>query len=359
MIEMALTTPQHWRPLPWSTTKVRISNDVRRCVVFLGDCDVDGSPPSFEPYATAFLMSQHGVPGATYLVTAKHCVKDGDPFWIRMNAKDGARLIPIESPEWIFHTDDTVDLAVMEFAPPAGCLFVPVWDDPVRVYPGHEWSSGFGPGDLTYTIGLFRAHGGTKKNIPLVHTGHIAAFSEDEKIEVDDWDDPTGKKRKLIDAFIVQCSAMPGSSGSPVFVRKPVEVLDERHTHDRRGKTTKGFSYVAHTPPQAYGPVRLLGVWRGSWELPEKDFRARATIRYPAGYGTIVPGEKIEEILNMPHVKEKRDKAAQASQEARRAKKETPVADSVPRPRKSTKKVFDATLKRMLDTPPDPRVKNK
>jgi hypothetical protein len=346
---------------------VRISNDARRCVVFLGECHVEGDPAQFRPLASGFLIRRRAlVWEPVYLVTAKHCLREfvGGDFWVRMNTEEGARVHWIESPDWIFHEDPNVDLALLEWPLPTDSRYcVPYSTDEIPSDPGSDDRSGSscGPGDLTYMVGLFRTHRGRSKNIPLVHTGHIAAFSDDEKIEVEDWDNPEDETAsRFIDAYIVQCLALEGSSGSPVFVRRAADTRDrdEKHTHNQRGEMHFSNSMFVREPPKAYGPVHLLGMWRSSWELLPSDRIGYTRIRYPTGYGTVVPGEKIIEVLEMPKQKAKREQAREEAKRKATKGIEKSVGDSLPS-RRASKSAFDKILRRMLDTPPDPRVKNK
>jgi hypothetical protein len=362
MIEMTLAPAQYWQPFPWSTTKVRISDDARRCVVFLGDCDQSGDAASFEPFATGFLMRPPSIAigESVYFVTAKHCVQDCNPFWIRLNAEKGSQLMLIEEPDWVFHDDQTVDVAVMEF-PLIGkgrhSSFLSAW---WGRNVSKKWNEhNFGPGDLTYTVGLFRNHRGESRNIPLVHSGHIAAFYEDEKIRVKDWGDRSNAPKDIyIDAYVVQCAAMPGASGSPVFVRETEQAAAKRHVHEQRSATQGTPITTTSEPkhrwasdmPTAYGDLYLLGLWHGSWEADGLEM-GQSIVRNPAGYGIVVPAEKIMEVLDMPKLKDRRDELAAKKRAAKT--KTLPVADSLPR--KVVKKRFDDTLKKMLDTPPDPK----
>jgi hypothetical protein len=353
-----------YQPDPWSSTKVRISNEARRCVVFLGICDPSGDPRSFEAFGTGFLVYEHGIPAdfGTYLVTAKHVVSDGHPFWIRMNTTDGgSQLFLIEEPDWTFHEDETVDLAVMEFVPPSGTLYLPLYELPLRPHRDSMLTvpGTVGPGDITYTVGLFEHHAGQAKNIALVHTGHVAAYP-DEPVEVADWDAPEGSgKIKLIEAYVVQCAAMPGSSGSPVFVRTGAIATDFTHIHDKHGSAKPGpMTRTTDKWPVGYGVLSLLGMWQGSWELPQTIFVNRTKVRFPAGYGTVVPGYKIREILKMPKLSERHAARKSAYDEAKKQAKGSHEPDSL-KTSKMTKHVFDTTLKKMLETPPDPRVKSK
>jgi hypothetical protein len=238
-------------------------------------------------------------------VTNKHCARND--FYVRINIRGGAIVIPFDSPAWILHPDPTVDLAMLEFNDPIDSECAPFSAGSIPSSPSYR----YGPGDLTYTVGLFRAHGGRARNIPIVHTGNIAAFSEDERIEVSDWESGRETGTKLIEAYVVQCSASPGSSGSPVFVRSTAKAVDLGHTHDKRGKAIEDRFGFTRDAVQAYGPLQLLGVWRGSWELPQSDFVRGAQIRYPAGYGVVVPGGKIEDILELPVVQARRDEESE------------------------------------------------
>lgn len=345
---------------------MRISDDARKCVVFLGDCDPSGDPAEFAPFATGFLLRPWTAARVeyVYLVTAKHCVQEGLPFWVRVNSEDGSELILFEDPEWVFHQDITVDVAVMHFPLVGKGRYASsraAWGGSQIMKRWHEHA--FGPGDLTYTVGLFTNHHGESRNIPLVHSGHIAAFYEDEKIRVRDWNPGKNPNEHIyIDAYVVQCAAMPGASGSPVFVRETERAAAERHIHEQsqprkdghNAKTGEPTQWAGGGPdiPNAYGGLHLLGLWHGSWEADGLMIGAgRSIVRNPAGYGIVVPAEKIIEVLDMPKLKGPRE---EAEAKARAAKARTlPVADSMPR--KEIQQRFDSTLKRMLDTPPKPK----
>ena len=273
-------------------------SEALRCVVFLGHADTDDSPQSFEPRATGFFVVQPLGDGEffTVLITARHCVRAWfeDPFHIRFNGSSEGLLTKVENPSWLLHDNPDVDVAAMVIRWPAGAE--------TRAVPTHmllpEKRLGvgdMGPGDLTYTVGLFTYLSGKRTNVPLVHTGHIAAFPGEERIPFPDWDYPASKPKKFreVEAFIVQCSAMPGASGSPVFVRKPVMAADIGHVHDVNGRTA-----TARVPPMGYGAMFLLGMWQGAWELDTARFVGTFEVRDPAGYGLVVPAQRILEILD-------------------------------------------------------------
>jgi hypothetical protein len=331
---------------------VRLSNDARKCVVFLGIAE-DGDPDRFEPLATGFFITWTAFTGpgrsVGYLVTAKHCVTGAlsDPFDIRFNDKDGSFVFHIEQPEWHFHSDPSVDVALLELEPPKESDN-DRFPDRLAVTHGSVPET-FGLGDLVYTVGLFTWHRGRSRNIPLVHAGHIAALPQDDRVLVRDWDEPNNRAaRKQIEAFVVQCPTMPGSSGSPVFVRRSMPAAHHRHWHEPES----GDNYTpTNWPPNGYSrEVYLLGLWHGAWEINEGDVIGMTAVRHPAGYGIVVPAYKILEVLDVPKLKERREKLIDRYVQAEEAG--LPIADSAPNPDEIRR---DTVLHNLLSTPPAPR----
>ena len=113
---------------PWDDDILRISEDTRKTVLFLGwqkAGPIDEAP--IDPKGTGFLINgdpKRGLPGL-FLVTAKHVANRlVPPFVLRVNKKGGgAGLIHIERPEdieWCFHpTIETVDIAVTSIRLPS------------------------------------------------------------------------------------------------------------------------------------------------------------------------------------------------------------------------------------------------
>jgi hypothetical protein len=110
----------------------------------------------------------------------------------------------------------------------------------------------------------------------------------------------------------------------------------------------------------------LLGLWQGAWEAPPDEVRAAQSnmTAVPVGVGIVAPARRIVEVLSLPEVKAMRDETLAAS--------ELPAADpqSVPIPRElapdepddsdwrdpaEAARLRDATLRRMLNTPPKPQ----
>lgn len=323
---------------------MRLSDDPRKCVIYLGhaipntDCEID-------PVGTGFLVHM-GVPGGTYLVTAGHVARDyltNCPFDVRLNQRKPkhARLKHYDTARWFYHpTDDTVDVAVMPF----GALD---WAD-VTWFPYKHFLSEFklgtkriGAGDFAYTVGILHFMHGTTRNMPAVHTGHIVLMPDGEPIPITNWRDEN-KDPMHIDAYLVQSSALPGSSGAPVFARR---TLDTRMLIPTLDKNPLVVSLV--------GSLWFLGVWRGAWfgeadeglRMPKRIREAKV----PVALGTVVPAIRVAEILNSPELVKMRGQAKREQDLSR-----SPEATAIPRPNHG-----DEILRVMLNTPHKPLTKSK
>jgi hypothetical protein len=167
---------------------VRLSRDFTRNVVFLGlERTGAADDAAIDPKGIGFLIRGEAIKGAeTYLATAKHVVtKLGFPFVVCFNATNGgARLVRFASSEqiqWHDHPDQTVDLAVAR-------INCPNWADNVQyeladiVQKEGPLREAAGAGDVVYIVGLFHRVYGTKKNMPVTHTGTIALIPGSERI---------------------------------------------------------------------------------------------------------------------------------------------------------------------------------
>jgi hypothetical protein len=87
--------------------------------------------------------------------------------------------------------------------------------------------------------------------------------------------------------------------------------------------------------------VRLLGVWQASWEASPDEVLAAEIgkdMTVPVGMGIVVPSHRISEILEMPKVKEHRQKIvehfkrldAAAPQPVGRPRASSPATDANP-----------------------------
>lgn len=268
---------------------VRLADDYRRSVVFLGFPDSSDPDHGLEPLkGTGFFV---GYKGNTYLVTAGH-VADGlkidpldaetGPFGIRFNDLSGkGRVEPMDTVQFHYHPDyPTIDVAVAEFSPPnwADALALPQ----VRLLDAERMErKDIGCGDLAYVVGLFHLLRGKEKNLPVVHTGHIAALPGDELIETTDGTHLQG--------YIVEANAIGGASGSPVFARRSWQVPI---------KDMKANLYT-------YGEVFVFGLWVGAWN---ELVKVPAGKQIPRGLGIVAPTSNIIEALNVQDLVDRRKK---------------------------------------------------
>ncbi len=250
-------------------------------------------------------------------------------------------LDPQQNWQWYFHEDDTVDVAVRPFF--ADLRVVDCRTFPTNLFylqGSHEEIVGVG--DRTNTIGLFRHLSGEGQNLPIVHSGSIAAMPSDERVPVDDWDKE--QDRKKIEAYLVEQQSLGGLSGSPVFVR-PTFVLG-------RHPTTTGHVDLM----VGHNKMFLLGIWHGAWQAPPDNILSMETGRralVPVGIGVVVPAQKIKEVLGLPELEKQRSELRRALEEEKRPK---PQGYEVPRSQDhEAQQDGDDVLSKMLNTPPKPR----
>jgi Trypsin-like peptidase domain len=269
---------------------VRLADDARKCVVFFGTPDpkIDDD---LTVWGTGFLVKTTHDP-AIYLVTAAHVIinKQDCPFVIRFNDKNGAsRNHHIDVAEWHFHpTDRTVDVAVLEIELPewADCLAFPQYS----VMSEFKFESkDIGPGDVVYTVGLWKPLQGRKRNKPFVHVGHIGMVPQDDKISVKGW---LSSEPVDVEAYLTEGEPLLGASGSPVFARRSICLGKGFFRGDLDALTW------------VYGSVWLLG-------LQSDAYFDRAIIdgseKYvPRGTNIVVPSMKINEVLDKDELKDKR-----------------------------------------------------
>lgn len=317
---------------------VRLSDDVQKCVVFLG-------PEQGEDIVlagTGFLLKDSGgTESTTYLVTGAHVARQlAGPIGIRLNTREGLfRIHPLERAEWVYHPDPSVDVAAIVFDPP-------VWADVVPFhirYFATDFkldSKDLGPGDFAYVVGLYRLLKDTRRNIPLVHTGHIAALAADQPIPVVD---PGTGKVWPTQAYLVESRAISGASGSPVFVRRSI-----RHTIPDPG-ADPGYILRAWTP----GSVWLLGLWQSSWpRKAEQDLIEGADlskdVKVSVGIGLVVPATFIQEVLEMPKIEEQRAhrKRARDSEVSATTDAAPPAKADNPRHRENFNSLLDAAVRK-------------
>jgi len=323
--------PERRRPLAGCPGfYVRISDDIRKTVVFFGFEDGSPGKGGINCVGTGFLLNYDD---CGYLVTAKHLAHElGDqPFLVRINKSDGtSENAPADNVRWYELPDPTIDVAVIPFGASGkhyDARYLPQSMMALDALVYHDAINFLGTGDLTYTVGLFRLMSGETRNLPVVHSGSIAMMPRDEKIPVRDWRDKD--KRLFVEGYLIESHGMPGLSGSPVFVRSTVEfsyapqnmLLDPRSIDPRE--------LLAVAPRET---VFLLGLWSSSWDAPPGEvlaIQAGAGNRVPVGMGIVVSAQKIEETLMMPELQEMR-KQQKAERERQLAEEAASPDSAIP-----------------------------
>ncbi|MBA7673314.1 hypothetical protein ES703_81509 [subsurface metagenome] len=275
---------------------MRVPDEVRQCVAFIGlPVTIPDAQQGIRFQGTAFFVSvpSESMEGKSYiyLVTAKHvAIKlEGKTFMVRINTNDGKSALVIgEGTQWWYHaTDESVDVALIPFVPPAEFEYRSI---PTTMFLLDEIIQGksIGTGDEVFIAGLFAHLTGSARNLPIVRMGNIAMMPG-EPVSTKEFGD--------IEAYLIEARSIGGLSGSPAFVRETV---------------TMGL-----------GAFYLLGLMHGHWDIPlqSKNDAMRADEdtygQVNMGIAIVIPAKKILEVLNQPRMID----ARRAGDEAR--KKET------------------------------------
>ena len=271
---------------------MRVRDELRKCVVFLGHEGDKKHKDGFDPKGTRYLQRYDEW---AYIVTAAHVAHDlgADPFLIRVNTTNqGAENIHVDEAKWFYHEDRDVDVTVLPLpGVPANDLDHLVLGQ--DFFPTLEMSAeyGIGAGDRVHVVGLFRLFYGKQRILPVVHTGHVALMPGREKIPVVD---KNSGKASLVDGYLVELQSLEGLSGSPVFAERTYRVK-----MPNEGPVIK-----------ADAETTLLGVWQAAWTGPPDN--TLAAVRpgphtVPVGMGIVVPAEKVVELFESKELKEFRN----------------------------------------------------
>ena len=271
---------------------MRIPDLLLKCVGF-----VSSNQENLEYRGTAFVVSvpfdDHS--GCLHLVTAKHvalALQKGEAV-IGMNGKDGLPLFMLNGgTDWFFHpTDTSVDVAVL----PMASLRLAEYDYQdisVDMFATIERLAEYeiGIGDEIINVGLFTPFVGHSRFVPIVRTGNIAMMAGGRIPH---------PKYGSVEAYLAEGRSIGGLSGSPVFVRKTVNIPAVTQT----GKPTR-YS--------AFGTFHLLGLMLGHWDAPP-DFSEPGSRSVNMGISIIVPAHKILEVLFSPALVAAREEAIKRS----------------------------------------------
>lgn len=240
--------------------------------------------------------------GFTYVVTNAHVIKEKANI-LRINTRDG-KCVPIETKDWL--VSDVDDIAICAIPEPDPTIYS------VRTIPRSMLVSekfiqeeNIGPGDEVVLIGRFINLEGKERNIPSVRFGHISQMP----IE------PLEYEGQFQDSFLCEIKSIGGFSGSPVFLAPVFDI--GRPDDSDFGKNKE---------------AALLGVdWCHiqNFEHPIDDGGNEiAHMRFPTNTGMmgVVPGWKLDDLLDFPREKEMRRKAEE--DELKRRKTPTVRPDS-------------------------------
>jgi hypothetical protein len=268
---------------------VRIGENARKCVIFFG---VPTPEKPIEYAGTGFLVNYHeqNLPFG-FLVTARHVASalqkhEDTGFTLRMNRKGGSSTQIITEAPWRFHPDETVDVAASPITIPADAdqVFYELEDDNVVDY--EKINNDVICGDIINIVGLFRLHAGSQRNVPIVHTGNIAALPD--AVERVPMRDRVTNQLVETEAYLIEAQTLEGLSGSPVFV----------HSIWSLGS----YPMREGTHPRVLGGVKLLGLYSGAWDgepgtILAADRNLSGGKRVPVGMGIVVPAKKIVELI--------------------------------------------------------------
>lgn len=277
---------------------MRISDDIRKCVVFLGYADNTPGGGGIYCVGTGFLLHYKDV---AYLVTVKHVALalGSKPFVFRVNRHDGSSgNLHGDQVKWYYHPDENVDIAVIPCSIGLESGFDALYISDTLISPAGEKNIGIG--DMCYTIGLFRLLAGEGRNLPVVHTGNIALLPGDEKIPVRDWDEPEGNKSRYIEGYLIESQSLDGLSGSPVLARPTIDLAFGR---DESGEAVNS--------KLARSDIFLIGIWQGAWTAPPDEVMSAEmaqgkSVRVSLGMGVVVPITKLLELLETSELQKQR-----------------------------------------------------
>jgi hypothetical protein len=264
---------------------MRVPDDLLGSAVYLCVKDANGA---VRPAGTGFFLAieselREGISHG-YLVTARHCIENAERYgalYARMNRRDTgeAELVELE-PSWIYHDDDTNDVAVLHFAPPAFQIMVFMRES--LATPDVIERESIGIGDELLVVGLFTWHYGRTANHPIVRAGIIAAMP-DEPIE----DVTSGLP---FDAYLAEVRSVGGLSGSPVWlVITPSRIV--------RGEREFRLHFY------------LLGLIRGHWNKKGpwlSDFGGMEQESLNTGIALVTPIQKALDIIDSEESKRER-----------------------------------------------------
>jgi hypothetical protein len=283
--------------------------------VFTRNCPTNYSETNYVKRGTCFFVfvPNTNVPaqsswfyGSFYIVTAKHVLfsekgKQLTPeVFIRSPRKEGglsySQLIlepqnvnptnditeysHISRPRIFTHSDESVDLAVIEGVPDPTTLKLHPIEYTSLIERNSIKDFAISPGDQMFFLGMFTPFVGSMDNYPVFRFGHLSMLAA-EKI-------PWSKEEPAQDLFLMDAMCFGGNSGGPVFF-----FFDElRYPNGPR--------------------FPLAGTLKGGWSALEPlqviETQATPAAANNMGITAVVPAYYIKEILDCPVIKRDRNR---------------------------------------------------
>jgi hypothetical protein len=272
--------------------------DMPKIVTFIFLADAAGNVAKDDtgkpiPYGTGFFVGvkiADGKQAVTYLVTAKHVLKDEQGrelkrVYLRLNSKNGdptfAALDLTDNgvPRVYTHSDPTVDLAVVPVRLDENTIDFKIMLDDLLTTKESFTELKISEGSDVFFIGLFASFYGQHKNFPIARFGRVAMVVG-EKIP---WQDRPSEPIQEADLYLLETQSYGGNSGSPVFFSLGIDRVP--------GQISLGTE------------VRLAGVMRGTFLNGSPiQFRQTPTAVIPfstqnIGIAAVTPSYLLREIL--------------------------------------------------------------
>lgn len=260
--------------------QMRIKKEMLGMVGFLCVYELD----EYATIGTAFFIHiTEGRHDFIYAVTCKHVIEPelakGKTLFLRLNRADVLDVfhVPLKD-EWVYHPDDTVDVAVLSLKAD------PSWHQLAMAPMAHtsllsqtqmeDDAPLLAEGDDVVSLGLFAQYEGTRRTFPLARFGKVALVT----------DEPVMGWYGLSDYIFIEGQVYPGFSGSPVFVAH--QVLDTNRFHLLLMGIAHGF----------FKEVEDSRIKTGDFVL---DGKGGATVRRFTHHGIslVTPDTKIADIL--------------------------------------------------------------
>jgi hypothetical protein len=261
---------------------MKIPDEIRKTVGFVAYHNK--ATEQITPVGSCFFLGHDPKDGQKtskkmYAVTARHVIdqlrdKGVEQTILRLNPTlpSDTNFIGLIAPinDWYVHpTDRSIDVAIFEMGVPKGAdhLVIPISMCATKdVFKRHEIDLG----DEVIISGLFQHHFGTRRNIPIIRVGNLAALNE-EKIATNSFGE--------IDAYLIEVRSIGGLSGSPAFLNLgTVRFIEGQVKHANK-------------------PIfLLLGLVHGHYDVSGNDESSSSAIN--AGIAIVVPVESILATVN-------------------------------------------------------------